>query len=103
VILTGHTHDAIPEPVLVGQTILIASGSHGKFVSRVDLDVQDGKMMGFRHKLIPIFSDVITPDPEMAALIDAERAPFKASWRKRSARPKACFTGAAISRAPGTT
>jgi S-sulfosulfanyl-L-cysteine sulfohydrolase len=77
VILTGHTHDAIPEPVLVGQTILIASGSNGKFVSRVDLDVRDGKMMGFRHKLIPIFSDVIAPDAEMAKLIDAERAPFK--------------------------
>jgi len=77
VILTGHTHDAIPEPVLVGETILIASGSHGKYVSRVDLDVRDGKMMGFKHKLIPIFADVITPDPEMAALIDAERAPFK--------------------------
>lgn len=78
VILTGHTHDAIPEPVLVGETILIASGSHGKFVSRVDLDVRDGRMMGFRHKLIPIFSDVITPDTEMAALIDTERAPYKA-------------------------
>ncbi len=77
VILTGHTHDAVPEPVIVGDTILIASGSNGKFVSRVDLDVRDGKMMGFRHKLIPIFSDVITPDAEMAALIDAERAPYK--------------------------
>ena len=78
VILTGHTHDAVPEPVLVGETILIASGSNGKFVSRVDLDVRDGRMMGFRHKLIPIFSDVIEPDAEMATLIDAERAPFKA-------------------------
>jgi sulfur-oxidizing protein SoxB len=78
VILTGHTHDAIPEPVLVGETILIASGSHGKFVSRVDLDVRDGRMMGFRHKLIPVFSDVIAPDPDMATLIEAERAPFKA-------------------------
>ncbi|MFA7432362.1 MAG: thiosulfohydrolase SoxB [Gemmobacter sp.] len=77
VILTGHTHDALPEPVLVGETILIASGSHGKFVSRVDLDVRDGRMIGFRHKLIPIFSDVIRPDAEMAALIDAERAPYK--------------------------
>ncbi|WGV15538.1 thiosulfohydrolase SoxB [Fuscovulum ytuae] len=77
VILTGHTHDAIPEPVLVGETILIASGSHGKFVSRLDLDVRDGRMMGFRHKLIPIFADVIAPDADMAALIDTERAPFK--------------------------
>ncbi|MDO8313337.1 MAG: thiosulfohydrolase SoxB, partial [Sideroxyarcus sp.] len=78
VILTGHTHDALPEPVLVGTTILIASGSNGKFVSRIDLDVQNGQMMGFRHKLIPIFSDVITPDAEVAAAIEAERAPFKA-------------------------
>jgi sulfur-oxidizing protein SoxB len=76
VILTGHTHDALPEPVLVGETILIASGSNGKFVSRVDLDVRDGRMMGFRHKLIPIFSDVITPDAEVAAVIDEQRAPF---------------------------
>jgi sulfur-oxidizing protein SoxB len=78
VILTGHTHDALPEPVLVDKTILIASGSNGKFVSRVDLDVQNGQMMGFRHKLIPVFSDVITPDADVAAAIEAERAPFEA-------------------------
>ena len=76
VILSGHTHDALPEPVLVGETIIVASGSNGKFVSRVDLDVRDGRMMGFRHKLIPIFSDVIAPDAEVAAAIDAERAPY---------------------------
>ncbi len=77
VILSGHTHDALPEPALVGETIIIASGSNGKFVSRVDLDVRDGQMMGFRHKLIPIFSDVIEPDKEVAALIDEQRAPYQ--------------------------
>ncbi|GFE49662.1 thiosulfohydrolase SoxB [Roseobacter cerasinus] len=76
VILSGHTHDALPEPALVGETIIVPSGSNGKFVSRVDLDIRDGRMMGYRTKLIPIFSDVITPDPEVAALIDAERAPY---------------------------
>ena len=78
VILSGHTHDALPEPVVVGDTIIIASGSNGKFVSRVDLDVRDGRMMGFRHKLIPIFSDVIEADAEMTALIDEQRAPYQA-------------------------
>ncbi|TDT75589.1 sulfate thiol esterase SoxB [Litoreibacter halocynthiae] len=77
VILSGHTHDALPEPVLVGETIIVASGSNGKFVSRVDLDVRDGRMMGFRHKLIPIFSDVITPDADVAAVIDEQRAPYE--------------------------
>jgi sulfur-oxidizing protein SoxB len=76
IILSGHTHDALPEPVLIDNTIIVASGSNGKFVSRVDLDVRNGQMMGFKHKLIPIFSDVITPDPDMAALISGERAPY---------------------------
>lgn len=77
VILTGHTHDALPEPVLVGKTLLIASGSHGKFVTRLDIDVQGGEMKGFRHRLIPIFSNVITPDADMARLIGELRAPYE--------------------------
>src|SRR5690606_24483510 len=68
VILTGHTHDALPEPVVVGKSLLIASGSHGKFVTRLDLDVQGGEVKDFRHRLIPIFSDVIQPDAETTKL-----------------------------------
>ncbi len=79
VILSGHTHDALPEPVLVGKTHIIASGSNGKFVSRVDLDVRVGQMMGLKHKLIPIFSDVIAPDPAITALINDQRAPYEAA------------------------
>ncbi|MGJ5038211.1 MULTISPECIES: thiosulfohydrolase SoxB [unclassified Bradyrhizobium] len=78
VILTGHTHDALPEAVKVGKTLLIASGSSGKFVSRLDLDVKDGEVKGYRYKLIPLFSDVITPDPAMAAKIAEVRKPFAA-------------------------
>ena len=75
-ILSGHTHDALPEPVLIDKTVIIASGSNGKFVSRVDLDVRNGQMLGFKHKLIPIFADVIIPDADIAELINVQRAPF---------------------------
>jgi S-sulfosulfanyl-L-cysteine sulfohydrolase len=78
IILTGHTHDALPEPLLINKTHLIASGSHGKFLSRLDLDVQNGELKSVKHKLIPIFSDVIAPDPTIKALIDGERAPYEA-------------------------
>jgi sulfur-oxidizing protein SoxB len=77
VILTGHTHDALPDVVKVGKTLLIASGSHGKFVSRLDLDVRDGEVKGHRFRLIPVFSDVIAPDAEMAAMIAKFRAPHE--------------------------
>ena len=77
VILTGHTHDALPDVVKVGKTLLVASGSHGKFLSRLDLDVRGGEVKDYRFKLIPIFSDVIAPDAEMAAKIAAIRAPHE--------------------------
>ena len=76
VILTSHTHDAIPEAIKVGKTLLIASGSHGKFISRLDLDVQNGAVKGFHYKLIPLFADAIKPDAEMTAAITKARAPF---------------------------
>ena len=82
VILTAHTHDALPEIVKVGKTILVASGSHGKFLSRLDLDVRNGEVKNFRFKLIPIFSDVIAPDAEMAAKISAIRAPHEKMLRE---------------------
>jgi len=78
VILTGHTHDALPRPVQVGSTLLIATGANGKFVSRLDLDVKDGKVAGFRHALIPVFSNAIAPDAEMAALVRRIREPYAA-------------------------
>jgi S-sulfosulfanyl-L-cysteine sulfohydrolase len=82
VILTAHTHDALPEAVRVGKTLLVASGSHGKFVSRLDLDVRDGEVKGHRYKLIPVFSDAIAPDAEMAAKIRSVRAPHEAMLRE---------------------
>ncbi|MBK6467252.1 MAG: thiosulfohydrolase SoxB [Rhodobacter sp.] len=78
VILTGHTHDAIPEAVEVEGTLILSSGSHGKYLGRVDLEVTDGKVTGHSSTLIPVFSDVIAPDPEMAAKIAEFRDPHMA-------------------------
>lgn len=77
VILTGHTHDAIPAVIEVGNTLLVATGSHGKFLGRLDLDVENGRVKDYSYKLMPIFSDAITPDPEIKAVVDEIRAPHQ--------------------------
>ena len=82
VILSGHTHDAVPEVVRIGRTLLVASGCHGKFVSRLDLDVQGKAIKDFRFRLIPIFSDAITPDAEVAAAIAGQRQPYAADLKR---------------------
>lgn len=76
VILTAHTHDAMPGLIRVGDTVLVATGSHGKFVSRLDIDVKDKKVAGVRFKLMPVFSDAIKADAAMTTLIEKVRAPF---------------------------
>ena len=77
VILTGHTHDAIPQAIKIKNTLLLSSGSHGKYLGRIDLKVEKGKVVDFSSNLIPIFSDIIKPDPEMSALINNIRAPYE--------------------------
>ena len=90
--------------VKVGKTLLVASGSHGKFVSRLDLDVRDGEVKGFRFKLIPVFSDAIASDAEMAARSAKIRGPHEKMLRETDRHaPTRCSTGAAISTARSTT
>ena len=76
VILTAHTHDAMPGLIKVGNTVLVATGSHGKFVSRLDIEVKDKKVSDIRFKLMPVFADAIKPDAAMSALVEKVRAPF---------------------------
>ena len=62
VILTGHTHDVTPKVVKVNNTLIVCSGSHGKVITRLDLDVRGGRLVNYSFKLIPILSEVIPSD-----------------------------------------
>ena len=79
-ILGGHTHDGVPAPVVVanraGQTLVTNAGSNTKFLGVLDFETRSGKVAGHRYKLLPIFSNLIPADAEMAAHIAKVRAPY---------------------------
>ena len=85
VILGGHTHDGLPAPIQVGRTLVINSGSHGKFLSRLDLDVRGGRVAAHRYRLLPVLSSAIPADPDMARLIGEVRGPHEARLGQRLA------------------
>ena len=80
VILGGHTHDGVPVPEIVnspsGRTLVVNSGSNGKFLSVMDLDVRHGHLVDYRFRMLPVFSNFLPADAEMAAYVDSVRAPF---------------------------
>ena len=79
VILGGHTHDAVPQPVAVtnpgGRTLVTNAGSNGKFLGVLDLDLGKGGVKDMRYRLLPVFSDRLKADAEMDALIGKLRTP----------------------------
>jgi len=79
-ILGGHTHDAVPKPVVVdnpgGKTLVTNAGSNGKYLAVLDLDVSSGKVRDYRYRLLPIFANLLPADARMQAVIDGHRKPY---------------------------
>lgn len=87
VILGGHTHDAVPMPIAIrnagGVTLVTSAGSNGKFLGVLDLDIAKGRVRDARYRLLPVFSELLKPDPAMTALIAKLRAPFADTYDEK--------------------
>lgn len=75
-ILSGHTHDPSPRPTVINGTVIVIAGSHGKYVGRLDIDIQNHKVKGYEYKLIPVASNLIPADPEGEKLVAELYSPF---------------------------
>jgi sulfur-oxidizing protein SoxB len=77
VLLSGHTHHRLFSPVRQGNTLVIQSGCHGSFLGRLDLDVDGGKIVGYRHELLEV-AETIRPDPVVQAMVKNALKPYEA-------------------------
>jgi sulfur-oxidizing protein SoxB len=88
-IFGGHTHDGVPVAMPVanpgGKTLVTNAGSNGKFLGVMDFEVKGSGVVDFRYRLLPVFSNQIKADPEMAALIARVRQPFEARLAEKLA------------------
>lgn len=68
VIVGGHSHDALTEPLVVGDTVIVQAGHDGSHLGRLDLVVGvDGvELRGGR--LVPVTAD-LPADPEVAGVL----------------------------------
>ncbi len=75
-ILSGHTHDPSPAPIVIDGTVIVIAGSHGKYVGRLDINAKNGKVIDYEYKLVPIASNMIPADPKGVKLVKELYAPF---------------------------
>ncbi len=61
-ILSGHTHDPSPKPIVINDTVILIAGSHGKYVGRLDIVAEKGKVKDYEFKLIPVASKLVPAD-----------------------------------------
>ena len=71
VIVGGHTHSVLQKPVRVGRTIIVQAGDFGRYLGRLDLEVDDatGAVTDFSGRLIPCGADV-PPDPTIQGTLE---------------------------------
>ncbi|MEJ5361159.1 MAG: bifunctional UDP-sugar hydrolase/5'-nucleotidase [Spirochaetota bacterium] len=94
VIISGHTHVKIKQPIIVGKTIITQSYEYGKQVAVLDLSFTKDGIVLKDYKYIDI-NDSIKGDPAIIALVNqfAQRinqvlSPLKLTWDSVLAKTK---------------
>ncbi len=73
VIISGHTHSRLNEPLIVNGVPVVQAGEYGKYVGKLSLIVTSGKVAVENYSLIPV-DDKIAGDKEITALIEKQKA-----------------------------
>ena len=83
-IISGHTHTTLPEPIVVGDTYIVSAGPYCQNLGSITLswDAKTGEKTLDEYKLIPI-DETLPDDPEIAALVDSWKSQVDGSYLSR--------------------
>ena len=78
-IVSGHTHTTLSEPILVNGTYIVSAAEYGKNLGVVNLGFESGAVTLKDYKLIPVDENV-ADDAEIAALVESYKAEVEESY-----------------------
>jgi len=76
IILSGHSHDRLTAPIVKDGCMIIQSGSSGSFLGRLDVSIDNGKITGAAHQLIPLYAEDFPEDQEILEMIEDNLKPY---------------------------
>ncbi len=72
-IIGGHSHTELHTPLVENGTIIAQAGEYGRFLGRLDLEIDaNGKIASHHGELIPV-GEEIKPDQELISAFDNEK------------------------------
>ncbi|MCB0819367.1 MAG: 5'-nucleotidase C-terminal domain-containing protein [Bacteroidetes bacterium] len=75
-IFGGDTHERVRKPIQGKYAKVVEPGAFGSFVGKLEVDVEEGKIVSERYSLEEIKSNELTADAEVKALIEKHETPF---------------------------
>lgn len=82
-IVSGHTHTTLDQPIQVGDTWIVSAGEYSKNLGVVTMDYKpNGEAALTGYELIPI-DDTLADDPEIAALVEGYKKEVDANYLSR--------------------
>jgi sulfur-oxidizing protein SoxB len=76
IIVSGHTHNPVFDPVIWNDTIIYESGAHAEFVSSLDVEVKDKKIVSYNYQLVKVNQDYVPANPEIEKLVNEAYKPY---------------------------
>lgn len=69
VVISGHSHTPLPEPIMIDGTPVVQAGSEGQYVGFLEMEYKDGNMQMVNYQLVEI-DDSYVADADINAMVD---------------------------------
>ncbi len=78
-IIGGHTHTILHEPLVVNDIPILQTGAYLAYLGQIDLDVEHDRIINYENKLIPLKTDKLLPVTELVRFVDKIKADIDTS------------------------
>ncbi|CAM3905595.1 bifunctional metallophosphatase/5'-nucleotidase [Mesobacillus thioparans] len=75
-ILSGHSHDRIEQPITVNGALVVQAGSSASFLGKLDIQLEGGKIEDYQYELVTI-DESFPVDEEMEGIIAGILEPYR--------------------------
>lgn len=81
-ILGGDTHERVRKPIQCVYTKVVEPGAFGSFVGKLEITIEDGKVVQDRYELVELDANKYPADKKINELIAANEKPFSDAMNK---------------------